>query len=138
MSLLRGVVDPELGSDIVELGMAKGAEIGDDGIVTVTIALTTSGCPLRAQIQKDVRARVGSLPGVEKVKITWSELTQEEKAAAMAKARFNISQDEPETEVPATTKVIMVASGKGGVGKSSVTVNIAAGLAAKGFSWCKA
>ena len=134
MSLLRGVVDPELGSDIVELGMAKGAEIGDDGIVTVTIALTTSGCPLRAQIQKDVRARVGSLPGVEKVKITWSELTQEEKAAAMAKARFNISQDEPETEVPATTKVIMVASGKGGVGKSSVTVNIAAGLAAKGFT----
>ena len=134
MSLLRGVVDPELGSDIVELGMAKGAEIGDDGIVTVTIALTTSGCPLRAQIQKDVRARVGSLPGVEKVKITWSELTQEEKAAAMAKARFNISQDEPETEVPATTKVIMVASGKGGVGKSSVTVNIAAGLASKGFT----
>ena len=134
MSLLRGVVDPELGSDIVELGMAKGAEIGDDGIVTITIALTTSGCPLRAQIQKDVRARVGSLPGVEKVKITWSELTQEEKAAAMAKARFNISQDEPETEVPATTKVIMVASGKGGVGKSSVTVNIAAGLAAKGFT----
>lgn len=134
MSLLRGVVDPELGSDIVELGMAKGAEIGDDGIVTITIALTTSGCPLRAQIQKDVRARVGGLPGVEKVKITWSELTQEEKAAAMAKARFNISQDEPETEVPATTKVIMVASGKGGVGKSSVTVNIAAGLAAKGFT----
>lgn len=134
MSLLRGVVDPELGSDIVELGMAKGAEIGDDGIVTVTIALTTSGCPLRAQIQKDVRARVGSLPGVEKVKITWSELTQEEKAAAMAKARFNISQDEPETEVPPTTKVIMVASGKGGVGKSSVTVNIAAGLASKGFT----
>lgn len=134
MSLLRGVVDPELGSDIVELGMAKGAEIGDDGVVTITIALTTSGCPLRAQIQKDVRARVGSLPGVAKVKITWSELTQEEKAAAMAKARFNIAQDEPETEVPATTKVIMVASGKGGVGKSSVTVNLAAGLAAKGFT----
>ncbi len=134
MSLLKGVVDPELGSDIVELGMAKGVEIGDDGIVTVTIALTTSGCPLRAQIQKDVRARIGGLPGVAKVKISWTELTQEEKAAAMAKARFNISQDEPETEVPPTTKVIMVASGKGGVGKSSVTVNIAAGLAAKGFT----
>ena len=67
--------------------LAKGAEIGDDGVVTITIALTTSGCPLRAQIQKDVRARVGSIPGVSKVKITWSELTQEEKAAAMAKAR---------------------------------------------------
>ncbi len=134
MNLLRGVVDPELGSDIVELGMAKGVEVADDGVVTVTIALTTAGCPLRAQIQKDVRARIGSLPGVAKVKISWSELTQEEKAAAMAKARFNISQEEPDTEVPATTKVIMVASGKGGVGKSSVTVNLAAGLAARGFT----
>ena len=52
MGLLRGVVDPELGSDIVELGMAKGATVGDDGLVDVTIALTTSGCPLRAQIQR--------------------------------------------------------------------------------------
>ncbi|MGI9624887.1 MAG: P-loop NTPase, partial [Acidimicrobiales bacterium] len=134
MGLLRGVVDPELGSDIVELGMAKGAQISPDGLVTVKIALTTSGCPLRAQIQKDIRARVGGHPSVAKVDITWSELTQEEKAAAMAKARFNISQDEPETQVPATTKVIMVASGKGGVGKSSVTVNLAAGLASKGFT----
>jgi ATP-binding protein involved in chromosome partitioning len=134
MTLLRGVVDPELGSDIVELGMAKGAHVGDDGIVTIDIALTTSGCPLRAQIQKDVRARVGTLPGVTKVKIKWGELTKEEKAEAMAKARFNISQDEPDTMVPPTTKVIMVASGKGGVGKSSVTVNIAAGLAARGFT----
>ncbi|MFV2039866.1 MAG: metal-sulfur cluster assembly factor, partial [Acidimicrobiales bacterium] len=116
MSLLRGVVDPELGSDIVELGMAKGVDIADDGLVTVTIALTTSGCPLRAQIQNDVRSRVGGFPGVKKVKISWTELTQEEKAAAMAKARFNIAQDEPETEVPFNTRVIMVASGKGGVG----------------------
>ncbi len=134
MGLLRGVVDPELGSDIVELGMAKGAEVTEDGLVHITIALTTSGCPLRAQIQKDIRARVGSHPSVTKVKINWTELTQDEKAAAMAKARFNISQDEPETEVPATAKVIMVASGKGGVGKSSITVNIAAGLAARGFT----
>lgn len=134
MGLLRGVVDPELGSDIVELGMAKGAVIGEDGIVTITIALTTSGCPLRAQIQKDIRARVETHPAVTKVKINWTELTQDEKATAMAKARFNISQDDPETEVPATAKVIMIASGKGGVGKSSITVNIAAGLAERGFT----
>ena len=133
MGLLRGVVDPELGSDIVELGMAKKVEISDEGEVTVTIALTTSGCPLRAQIQKDVRARVGALPGVAKVRLVWTELTQDEKSAAMAKARFNIAQDDPDTEVPPTTKVIMVASGKGGVGKSSVSVNIAAGVAARGF-----
>ncbi len=134
MNLLRGVIDPELGSDIVELGMAKGATIDDDGLVTVIIALTTSGCPLRGQIQKDVKARLANLPGVTKVKIQWSELTQEEKAAAMSRARFNVSQDAPDTEISATTKVIMVASGKGGVGKSSVTVNLAAGLAQRGFT----
>ncbi len=134
MNLLRGVIDPELGSDIVELGMAKGATIDDDGLVTVIIALTTSGCPLRGQIQKDVKARLANLPGVTKVEIQWSELNQEEKAAAMSRARFNVSQDAPDTEISATTKVIMVASGKGGVGKSSVTVNLAAGLANRGFT----
>ncbi|MDH3753526.1 MAG: Mrp/NBP35 family ATP-binding protein [Acidimicrobiia bacterium] len=134
MGLLRGVIDPELGSNIVELGMAKGATVGVDGVVVVTIALTTAGCPLRAQIQKDIRARLESLPGVTAVRIEWTELTQDEKAAAMAKARFNVAQDAPDTEVPPTTKVIMVASGKGGVGKSSVTVNLAAGLASRGFT----
>jgi ATP-binding protein involved in chromosome partitioning len=134
MALLRGVVDPELGSDIVELGMAKGATVDADGLVDVTIALTTSGCPLRAQIQRDVRARIGGLPGVTKVHITWTELTPEEKAAAMSRARWNVAQDSPETAVPATCRVLMVASGKGGVGKSSVTVNLATALAARGFA----
>ncbi|MFM7508973.1 MAG: metal-sulfur cluster assembly factor, partial [Actinomycetota bacterium] len=60
LGLLRGVIDPELGLDIVELGMAKGATVDPDGVVHVSVALTTSGCPLRAQIQRDVRARVGS------------------------------------------------------------------------------
>jgi ATP-binding protein involved in chromosome partitioning len=134
MGLLRGVIDPELGSDIVELGMAKGATVGEDGRVTVTIALTTAGCPLRAQIQKDVKARVASLPGVTDVKLDWTELTQEEKATAMGKARWNVSQSAPQNEIPATTKVISVSSGKGGVGKSAVTVNLAAAIAARGFT----
>lgn len=133
MGVLRGVIDPELGSDIVELGMARDAVVNPDGLVEVTVALTTSGCPLRAQIQREVRSRVGGLPGVEKVKIHWSELTQEEKAATMAKARFNVAQSAPDTAVPPTTKVVMVASGKGGVGKSSVTVNLAAELARRGM-----
>jgi ATP-binding protein involved in chromosome partitioning len=133
MASLRGVVDPELGSDIVELGMAKGATVGDDGEVTVTIALTTSGCPLRAQIQRDVRARVGSLPGVAHVSIDWTEMTAEEKGQAMARARLNIAQREEQTAVGPTTRVITIASGKGGVGKSSVTVNLAAALAAQGL-----
>ena len=134
MELMRGVVDPELGSNLVELGMARGAQVSDDGEVRVEIALTTSGCPLRAQIQKDVKVRLESLPGVSKVRIVWAELTADEKAAAMSKARFNVSQRAPDTAIPPTTKVLMVASGKGGVGKSTVTTNLAAALAAEGFN----
>ena len=134
LELMRGVVDPELGSNLVELGMARGAQVSDDGLVRIEIALTTAGCPLRAQIQKDVKARLESLPGVTKVRIVWAELTAEEKTAAMAKARFNVSQRAPDTAIPPTTKVLMVASGKGGVGKSTVTTNLAAALAEEGFS----
>ncbi len=133
-NILRGVIDPELGSDIVDLGMAKKVTITPEGAVTVTVALTTAGCPLRAQIQRDVRSRVGELPGVASVKIDWTELTQEEKAGVMAKARLNISENPPDTEVPPTTRVLMVSSGKGGVGKSSISVNLAAGLAARGLT----
>ena len=113
MGLMSGVIDPELGSDIVELGMAKSADVSDDGVITLEIALTTSGCPLRAQIQKDIRSRLTNLPGVTRVKINWGELSQDERAEAMAKARFNVSQNAPDTSIPSTTKVIMVASGKG-------------------------
>ena len=134
MDLMRGVVDPELGSNLVELGMARGAQVSDDGVIRIEIALTTSGCPLRAQIQRDVKSRLESLPGVTKVRIVWAELTADEKAAAMAKARFNVSQRAPDTAIPPTTKVLMVASGKGGVGKSTVTTNLAAALAAQGFN----
>jgi len=133
IAVLRGVIDPELGSDIVELGMAKRATVDPAGNVVVTIALTTSGCPLRAQIQRDVRARVGSLPGVEKVTLDWTEMTPEEKTSAMGKARWNVSQRPEDTALAPTTKVVLVASGKGGVGKSSVTVNLAAAIAATGL-----
>jgi ATP-binding protein involved in chromosome partitioning len=134
MAMLRGVVDPELGSDIVELGMAKGVEISPAGEVTVTVALTTAGCPLRAQLQRDVKARIGSLPGVTGVDLRWTELTADERSEAMAKARWNVREKAPTTAVPATTRVLTIASGKGGVGKSSVTVNLAAALASKGFA----
>ena len=131
--VLKGVIDPELGSNIVELGMAKRAQVDGEGIARITIALTTSGCPLRAQIQKDVRARVLSLPGVERVKINWTELTQEEKSEVMKVARFNVSQNAPDTAVPSTARCVLIASGKGGVGKSSVTANLASALAIQGL-----
>ncbi len=134
MDLMRGVVDPELGSNLVELGMARGARVSNDGQVRIEIALTTAGCPLRAQIQRDVKARLECLPGVTEVRIVWAELTAEEKAAAMAKARFNVSLQAPDTAIPSATKVLMVASGKGGVGKSTVTTNLATALAAQGFA----
>jgi len=69
MGLLRGVIDPELGSDIVDLGMARQVTVSDQGEVNITIALTTSGCPLRAQIQRDARALVIDLPGVTRVRL---------------------------------------------------------------------
>ncbi|MEM7323167.1 MAG: Mrp/NBP35 family ATP-binding protein [Actinomycetota bacterium] len=134
MGVLQGVIDPELGSNIVELGMVKGVRIDPTGLVTVKIALTTSGCPLRAQIQKDTRARIESLPGVSRVKIDWTELTVEEKAATMSVARKNAADQAGETAIPATAKVLAIASGKGGVGKSSVTANLAAALAAGGLN----
>ena len=87
LSVLRGVIDPELGSDIVELGMARGAAVAPDGSVEVTVALTTAGCPLRAQLQHDVVARVESLPGVTGVRLRWTEMTAEQRSSAMAKAR---------------------------------------------------
>jgi len=132
LAALRGVIDPELGSDIVELGMARSAEVQPDGTVDVTVALTTAGCPLRSQLQHDVVARIGSLPGVTDVRLHWAEMTPDQRASAMAKARWNITQRPEDTSVPLGAKVILIASGKGGVGKSSVTVNLAAALAQRG------
>jgi ATP-binding protein involved in chromosome partitioning len=131
---MRGVIDPELGDDLVDLGMYQGAEIGADGSVTVHVALTTAGCPLRAQIQRDVTGRVGSLPGVTKVAVKTTEMSPDQKKALMARARRRAQENPPATEIPGRTRVLAVSSGKGGVGKSSVTVNLAAGLAARGFT----
>lgn len=133
MAVLRGVIDPELGANIVDLGMAKGATVLPGGEVRVRIGLTTAGCPLRAQIQRDTKTRIASLPGVTAVEIDWTELTAEEKAATMAVARRAAAERAPDTAIPGRARVLAVASGKGGVGKSSVTVNVAAALAQRGF-----
>jgi ATP-binding protein involved in chromosome partitioning len=131
---MRGVIDPELGADLVDLGMYRRAEIGSGGEVTIHIALTTAGCPLRTQLQRDVTERVGSLPGVTKVHVRTSEMSATEKRELMARARRRAADNPPATEIPGRTRVLAVSSGKGGVGKSSVTVNLAAGLASRGLT----
>ena len=147
-AVLTHVVDPELGANIVELGMAREVVVAAQGelpdrvnggtpegaVVVVTLALTTSGCPLRAQLRRDIIERVGSLPGVGEVRISWAEMTKAEKADAMAIARKRASERAPTDLLPARTRVILVASGKGGVGKSSVTANLAVALAGRGMT----
>ncbi len=129
---LAGVIDPELHASIVELGMVSDVRVGAGGEVTVKVALTTAGCPLRAQIQSDVESKVRGIPGVTDVHVEYGEMTQEEKSAVMQRARWQARENAPGTEVLPTTRVIAVASGQGGVGKSSVTVNLAAALAGQG------
>src|SRR5437868_8695502 len=134
VEVLRGVVDPELGSDIVDLGMVRDVDVAPDGRVSVGVALTISGCPLRTQIREDVESKLRGLPGVTASNVTFAEMTQEQRSAVMQRVRKRLADNPPTTEVPLTTRVIAVASGKGGVGKSSVTVNLATAMAARGMN----
>ncbi len=130
---LRSVIDPELGADIVELGMVTAVRT-DGGAVDVEVALTVAGCPLRAQIQRDVETHVGSLPGVERVTVTTGVMDAAQKREVMARARLHAREEAPHTDIPDTARIIAIASGKGGVGKSSVTVNLAVALARRGLT----
>jgi ATP-binding protein involved in chromosome partitioning len=125
-------MDPELGDNIVDLGMAGDIGVGADGVVTIAMKLTIRGCPLRVQIRNDIESRLLTHPGVTKVTIDWGEMTSEERSAVMTRARWNAREQAGDTQVPSNARVLAIASGKGGVGKSSVTVNLACALAARG------
>jgi len=130
---LLGVIDPELGDNIVDLGMVRQVGVDADGRVTVDVALTVAACPLRTQLQADVVARVSSLPGVEAVEVRMGAMDALERSALMDRARRRAQEDRAvATDIPATARVLAVSSGKGGVGKSSVTVNLAVALARRG------
>ena len=130
---LRNVVDPELGDTIVDLGMVRDIRI-DGPDVIVDVALTIAACPLRTQIEQDVTHQVAALDWVRSVTVEVATMDAEERATVMARARWKARENAPETAIPATTRVLAIASGKGGVGKSSVTVNLAVALARRGLT----
>jgi ATP-binding protein involved in chromosome partitioning len=130
---LAGVNDPEIGRPITDLGMVKSVAVGPDGRVDVGIYLTVAGCPMREAITTRVTNAVAALPGVTSVGVDLDVMSEEQRKAMQAGLRGG----QPEQVIPfaqpgSLTKVYAIVSGKGGVGKSSVTVNLAASLAASG------
>src|SRR5262245_54053623 len=131
LGALGRVIDPELRKPVTELDMVRDVRIeGPD--VAITIALTVAGCPLRNSFEDQVGREVGSLAGVASVRLEFDVMSPEERAALTQKLRGGAPEEERSIQLPATTRVLAVVSGKGGVGKSSLTVNIAASLAAAG------
>jgi ATP-binding protein involved in chromosome partitioning len=126
---LRSVIDPELRRDIVELEMVRSIDVHDNGVVDVMVSLTTPGCPIRSHFETGVSNAIRGLDGVTGVNVSFDVLSGDEKAALGRKlGRGGL----PEGALAQVKNVICIGSGKGGVGKSSVTANLAAALAADG------
>jgi ATP-binding protein involved in chromosome partitioning len=131
---LATVNDPEIRRPITELGMVDSVEVDDRGRVSLTVLLTVAGCPLKDTINRDVTAALQKVPGVTDVDLTLGVMSQEQRAGLQDKLRGGQAQREiPFAKPGSLTKVFAIASGKGGVGKSSVTVNLAVAMANQGL-----
>lgn len=132
---LAKVNDPEIRKPITELGMVKSVVVGDDGSVQVVVYLTTSACPMKGAITERVTKAVNDVPGVGTIDVTLDVMNDEQRTELRKKLRGDNAEPViPFAQPGSLTRVYAVASGKGGVGKSSVTVNLAAAMAAKGLS----
>jgi ATP-binding protein involved in chromosome partitioning len=129
LDALRSVIDPELRRDIVELEMVRSIDVHDNGVVDVMVSLTTPGCPIRSHFQTGVAESVTKLDGISHVNVSFDVLSDNEKAALGRKLGRGAL---PEGALAQVKNVICIGSGKGGVGKSSVTANLAVALAADG------
>jgi ATP-binding protein involved in chromosome partitioning len=134
LSALATVNDPEIRKPITELGMVKSVDVEETGHVAATIYLTISGCPMRDTITKDSTAALEKVPGVTGVTVTLDVMSDEQRTALRQQLRGGAAEKEiPFAKPNSLTRVYAVASGKGGVGKSSVTVNLAAAMAEQGL-----
>ncbi|NIH82413.1 Mrp/NBP35 family ATP-binding protein [Amycolatopsis viridis] len=135
---LKDVHDPEIRKPITELGMVKDVTVGSGdtaGVVTVSVYLTVAGCPLKDTITKDTQAAVGKLDGVREVRVELDVMSDEQRTALRKQLRGDAAEPViPFAQPGSMTRVYCVASGKGGVGKSSVTVNLAVAMAQRGLS----
>ncbi len=130
---LRGVIDPELNADIVELGMVGDITI-DGSDVSIGVALTIAACPMRDQIESDVLRKVKAIPDIETVSVNVTAMDSRQRSELMGKVRLRARENAEPTMINPQTRVIAVSSGKGGVGKSSLSVNLALAISALGHS----
>ena len=132
---LGSVLDPEIKKPITELGMVEAVEVRDGGVVAVRILLTVAGCPMKDTLRRDTTAALSKLPGVTAVEVDLGVMSPEQRQALQTQLRGGVAEKEiPFSRPDSLTRVYAVASGKGGVGKSSVTVNLATAMARQGLS----